>query len=529
MAYIGTDINYGNIASQTGVGNGSTTPIATLDYTVPTSSSIIVTLDGVTQVPTTDYTASGTTLTFTSSVASPIAILVVFLGRSLDIGTPADNTVTNAKMANNAIDSAELVAGSVDDAHLATGITASKLSGIVPTANLGTGTASSTTVLYGDGTYKTEPVTANEITKQSGAPTVSSPSTPTVGDLILATSTQQLYVCQTVSVGANVWANIGDGTGGIAPIISATGGTISTYSYGGSDYKLHTFTSSGANNLVIASAPAGKTIDILVIAGGGGAGGARHGACSGGGGGAGGLRWFTAQSPSAATYVATIGAGGAGGSGTYGAAGTNSSFIGTGISITGTGGGGGERNHAAHASQHGGSGGGASANDAGGYGHTGLGNQGSYTPVEGYNGGGPISPVQNGNGGGGSGGIPTVLASTGRGGDGGAGEDNFLNQSSSAFTVAATKALLDSAGVGEVSGSSRHIAAGGGGGYYTSTNIGYGGLGFAGNGGDGSLAPTAATVNTGSGGGGGGGSLSAGSTQAGANGASGVVIIRYLA
>ena len=96
MGYIGTDINYGNIASQTGVGNGSTTPIATLDYTVPTSSSIIVTLDGVTQVPTTDYTAVGATLTFTSSVASPIAILVVFLGRSLDIGTPATGTVTNS-------------------------------------------------------------------------------------------------------------------------------------------------------------------------------------------------------------------------------------------------------------------------------------------------------------------------------------------------------------------------------------------------------------------------------------------------
>ena len=119
MAYIGTDINYGNIASQTGVGNGTTTHIAALTYSVPTSSSIIVTLDGVTQVPGTDYTATGTTLTFTSTVASPIAILVYFLGRSLDLGTPADNTVTNAKMANNSVDSAELVAGSVDLAHLA--------------------------------------------------------------------------------------------------------------------------------------------------------------------------------------------------------------------------------------------------------------------------------------------------------------------------------------------------------------------------------------------------------------------------
>ena len=120
MAYIGTDINYGNLAFQTGTGDGSdVTPIAALSYSVPTSASIIVTLDGVTQVPTTDYVASGTTLTFTTAPVNLVKILVYFLGRSLDMGTPADNTVTNAKMANNAIDSAELVAGSVDLAHLA--------------------------------------------------------------------------------------------------------------------------------------------------------------------------------------------------------------------------------------------------------------------------------------------------------------------------------------------------------------------------------------------------------------------------
>ena len=129
MAYIGTDINYGNLAFQTGTGDGSdVTPIATLSYTVPTSASIMVTLDGVTQVPDTDYTASGTTLTFTTAPANLVKILVYFLGRSLDIGTPADNTVTNAKMANNSVDSAELVAGSVDLAHLsATGTPSASL------------------------------------------------------------------------------------------------------------------------------------------------------------------------------------------------------------------------------------------------------------------------------------------------------------------------------------------------------------------------------------------------------------------
>ena len=119
MAYIGTDINYGNVASQTGVGDGTTTPIATLSYSVPTSSSIMVTLDGVTQVPVTDYVAVGTTLTFDSAVASPIKILVYFLGRSLDIGTPADNTVDSAQLVNGSVDLAHLSATGTPTASLA--------------------------------------------------------------------------------------------------------------------------------------------------------------------------------------------------------------------------------------------------------------------------------------------------------------------------------------------------------------------------------------------------------------------------
>jgi len=100
MGYIGLDINYGDVNSQTGTGDGSdTTPIATLDYSVPTSSSIVVTLDGVTQVPDVDYNVtSGTTLTFTTAPVNLVKILVVFLGRSLGLGTPADGTVTNIKV-----------------------------------------------------------------------------------------------------------------------------------------------------------------------------------------------------------------------------------------------------------------------------------------------------------------------------------------------------------------------------------------------------------------------------------------------
>jgi hypothetical protein len=101
MAYIGVDINYGNIAKQTGTGDGSdTTPIAALTYTAPSNESILVFLDGVCQVPGTDFTATGTTLTFTTAPANGVAILVIFLGRNVDIGTPGDNTVNLAQLAS---------------------------------------------------------------------------------------------------------------------------------------------------------------------------------------------------------------------------------------------------------------------------------------------------------------------------------------------------------------------------------------------------------------------------------------------
>ena len=94
MPYIGISPNFGNLSTQAGTGDGSdVTPIATLDYTVATSASIGVYLDGVRQVAGTDYVANGTTLTFTTAPPDLVKIEVVFFGLSVDIGTPGDDTV----------------------------------------------------------------------------------------------------------------------------------------------------------------------------------------------------------------------------------------------------------------------------------------------------------------------------------------------------------------------------------------------------------------------------------------------------
>ena len=120
MPYIGRPLNAGNLAVQSGTGDGAdTTPIATLDYSVGSSNSIGVYLDGVRQLAGTDFTASGTTLTFTTAPANGVGIDVYFLGLELSIPTPGDDTVTGAKIVDDAIDSEHYTDGSIDTAHIA--------------------------------------------------------------------------------------------------------------------------------------------------------------------------------------------------------------------------------------------------------------------------------------------------------------------------------------------------------------------------------------------------------------------------
>ena len=295
---------------------------------------------------------------------------------------------------------------------------------------------------------------------------------------------------------------------GLSNIFTAAGGTESTYSSGGVNYKVHTFTSSG--NFTVQSGSV--TVDYLAIAGGGGGGGHMSGGWyndSAGGGGAGGMITGT-MSVTSGSYSITIGAGGVSRSTAAALNGGNTTFS----SATAVGGGGGGAGAANNAQtqrfgQSGGSGGGGGGpaglqpTATGGSGTSGQGNAGGF--------GGSSSPQNQISGGG--------------GGKGAAGENAQWSSRSGTGGVGATNSLRTGSGV--------YYAGGGGGGGSNQLSI-YGQVGGNGGGGRGgdreasslSSTATAGAANTGGGGGGANASTSA-VAFAGRNGGSGIVIIRY--
>jgi hypothetical protein len=84
------------------------TASGTADYTLQVSSTnvvpesanhMLVSLNGILQAPITSFTVSGSTLSFASALTSSDSIdFVMLLGNVLDIGTPSDATITNAKL-----------------------------------------------------------------------------------------------------------------------------------------------------------------------------------------------------------------------------------------------------------------------------------------------------------------------------------------------------------------------------------------------------------------------------------------------
>ncbi len=88
MAYLGRGPVTGSFEKQTFTADGSTTTF-TLNYTVGSSSAILVSVSGVLQEPEVAYNiaSGGTTIVFSAAPETGEDIFVIFLGIAFDAGT----------------------------------------------------------------------------------------------------------------------------------------------------------------------------------------------------------------------------------------------------------------------------------------------------------------------------------------------------------------------------------------------------------------------------------------------------------
>ena len=113
--------------NDTFTGDGSTTAFTT-SKSMPSSTGVLVFVDGILQKTGTHYNTSGTTLTFTSAPDTSAEIDVrhlTFVSANVKV---ADNSITTASIQDNAITSAKIAPGAVVAADVADGgVTTAKL------------------------------------------------------------------------------------------------------------------------------------------------------------------------------------------------------------------------------------------------------------------------------------------------------------------------------------------------------------------------------------------------------------------
>jgi hypothetical protein len=441
-------------------------------------------------------------------------------------------------------------------------------SNIVPTARLGSGTASADVFLRGDSSWAevvgglswqsvqtSSPITAvagnaYPINTTSGAITMNLPA-GVVGEQVGVVDYAGTFDSNALTIAANGSENIKGSTvdatmeterqAGTFTYVDATQGWVLTSAapdpgvsqpvwpaatgpdgaagVTDGDYKVHTFTAtkSGAAGFVVSSVgevATSTTLEYLVIAG-GGSGGRGHGGGGGAGGyrnsygsetsGGGGSSEASMTFPAVGQHTVTIGAGAGAISGSNGNGYAGSNSIFNGI--TSEGGGYGGYYLGSDVGGDGGNGG-CGGGAGGGGGSTGTsGNGGSGLSNRGYAGGDGTDANSSYHIGGGGGGVGAVGADgVGAGGSSGAAGAGGAGLASSITGASVTR-------------------GGGGGGTGEGGNVtaGAGGSGGGGAGGKSTATATSGTANTG---GGGGAAEGIGSSASGAGG-SGVVIIRY--
>ena len=204
MAYIGQRAAGTTAQSRTMdtmTGDGSTNTL-TLSQTPDSAMDVAVYYDGVMQRPGVEYTLSGNTITFTTAPESGVVVYAM-TGGAEDIGSPMAGSVTPEM----------IIDGAVTNAHIQS-MSSNKLTGALPAL---------------DGSNLTGlPSTID--TKSANDPAIdTNPSA--VGHLWANTTSGEMFVCTDNTAGANVWYNIGGGSGDVEPY--QIGGGIAGFVSGG--------------------------------------------------------------------------------------------------------------------------------------------------------------------------------------------------------------------------------------------------------------------------------------------------------
>jgi len=92
--------------------------VGSVAVTPPKETTMLISVGGILQEPVTAYTVSGSVITFTAAPATGADFFGILLGVGTTIGTPADDTITGAKIVDDAVDSEHIAAGAIDAAHM---------------------------------------------------------------------------------------------------------------------------------------------------------------------------------------------------------------------------------------------------------------------------------------------------------------------------------------------------------------------------------------------------------------------------
>ena len=176
MAYIGTQPTVGLVTKLSDIASSFNGILTTFQLSIPPGGAgdnftpgsvfqIIVSLGGVIQNPATDYTLSGSQITFTTAPAASLTCFIIALGQSINVGTPGAGTVTGASIALATITGSNIASNTLTESNIASSsyATTAQSAGTNTTGSITSGTTA-LTVASGTGTNNGDQVVGEGIT-----------------------------------------------------------------------------------------------------------------------------------------------------------------------------------------------------------------------------------------------------------------------------------------------------------------------------------------------------------------------------